>query len=222
MKAGRTVAGTGLIVIGLLFLLDAAGTLDAGHLIGMWWPLLIVAIVAAHARNERRAGPGTVAAALVGLLLLGTTTGLLGGRAWSIVWPGLLILLGVGVVVAGRSGSKPSGPQPRYLVVLQSRVVQPETEAMTHASVTAILGAATLDLSTLRPAGPTTTVTATTVLGGIDVIVPEGWAVSITGIPLLGAWDDTTRRDLPASHRLEVRAFSFIGGVEVRHARRWS
>ena len=222
MKAGRVVTGTGLIVLGALFLLDAAGMLDAGHLIGMWWPLLIIGAAAAHPFTERRAGPGAAAVALAGLLLLGATTGLLGGRAWAVVWPGLLILLGIGVVVAGRSGAASSGSHPRYLVVLQGRVVEPPPSGPPRASVTSILGAAKLDMSKVRPAGATTTVTATAILGGVDIIVPEGWSVSISGIPLLGAWDDTTRRDLPASHRLVVRAFSVLGGVEVRHARRWS
>jgi hypothetical protein len=47
--------------------------------------------------------------------------------------------------------------------------------------------------------------------------------VRLSGIPLLGMWDNTTRRDLAVdeARTLEVNATVLLGGLEVRHADRW-
>ena len=48
--------------------------------------------------------------------------------------------------------------------------------------------------------------------------------VRLSGIPLLGMWDNTTRRDLAVdeARTLEVQATVILGGLEVRHSKRWS
>ena len=43
MRWDRVVMGATLIAIGALFLLDRADVLDAGQVIGDWWPATIVA-----------------------------------------------------------------------------------------------------------------------------------------------------------------------------------
>ncbi len=43
MRWDRVVMGATLIAIGVLFLLDRADVLDAGQVIGDWWPAVIVA-----------------------------------------------------------------------------------------------------------------------------------------------------------------------------------
>lgn len=40
---GRLLLGLSVVVLGVLFLLDSAGVLDAGKAIDRWWPLVIVA-----------------------------------------------------------------------------------------------------------------------------------------------------------------------------------
>ena len=66
-------------------------------------------------------------------------------------------------------------------------------------------------------------ISATAVMGGIDVVVPHGWRVDIRGLPLLGGWDDTTARDEVTAEapRLEIHALLVMGGLEVKHPRRW-
>jgi hypothetical protein len=82
----------------------------------------------------------------------------------------------------------------------------------------------TLDLSEATPATTGAVVDATAVLGSITVLVPRGWLVEVRGIPVLGGWDDTTDRSSIGSGapRLEVRALVALGGLEVKHAGRWS
>ena len=55
-------------------------------------------------------------------------------------------------------------------------------------------------------------------LGGINIIVPPGYAVEINGIPFLGGWscgDDVGVGASPSSPLLRVRGIFFLGGASV-------
>jgi len=40
---GRVLLGGSVVAAGVILLLGAAGVVDAGHVIGSWWPVVIVA-----------------------------------------------------------------------------------------------------------------------------------------------------------------------------------
>lgn len=225
MNPGRAVIGTLLVGLGSVFLLDTAGVLDAGRTLGDWWPLIVILLGAFQIASERRVG--LVPAALVGggLLLLGGTTGLFGGFNWGIVWPIALIAAGAGLLLGWgrhRMGAVDEA-QVSGMAVLSASRVATRSASFRSATVTAILGGLTLDLTQATPQAGGATVSATAVFGGVDVIVPTGWAVTIRGLPLFGGWDDTTARvgEQPGTPRLEIRALVLFGGLEVKHPRRW-
>jgi predicted membrane protein len=102
--------------------------------------------------------------------------------------------------------------------------VATRSQQFRHASLTAVLGGVTLDLSEATPATTGAVIDATTILGGVTILVPRGWIVEVRGIPVLGGWDDTTDRSAIGSGapRVEVRALVALGGLEVKHAGRWA
>jgi class 3 adenylate cyclase len=87
-------------------------------------------------------------------------------------------------------------------------------------SVTAValMGGCELDLRRAEMEGPYVHVTAVAVMGGIDVIVPEGIEVELTGLPVMGGKHLKVADVpvLPGSPVVVVRAFPIMGGVSVR------
>jgi len=226
MNAGRGLFGAVLAALGIVLLLDTADVLDAGRVVGAWWPLAIVLLGVLHASAVRRATGAGITLVVVGLALLGVSTGLFGSDAWRFVWP--VALIGVGGWLAlgwgRRLGSRPSDDdEVDGIAVLGSARLATRSQSFRRASVTAVLGGVTLDLSQAAPVPSGGEVTIAGILGGVTVLVPRGWVVEIRGLPILGSWDDTTdRRDLgPGSPRLEVQALVVFGGVEVKHSARW-
>jgi hypothetical protein len=87
-----------------------------------------------------------------------------------------------------------------------------------HSVALAILGGVELDLRDATIEGRELLLTAVAILGGIEIVVPEGVAVDVGGFALLGGNEHQqgnvpVRPGTPVVH---VRAFSLLGGVEVK------
>lgn len=226
MNAGRSLFGTLLATIGVLFILDSAGSLDAVETIGRWWPAAVVALGAFHAFGTSGSRRGSLVLIGVGLALLGVTTGTFGEDAWRFVWPSALVLAGLWVLGGWgrRYGIKPSDDEEvDGIAVLGSVRLATRSQSFRRASLTSVLGGITLDLADALPIGPGAEITVTSFVGRVTILVPRGWSVEMRGIPLLGGWDDTTDRSAvgSGSPRLEVQALLVLGGVEVKHSGRW-
>jgi hypothetical protein len=79
----------------------------------------------------------------------------------------------------------------------------------------ALLGGGTFDLTSAPPA-PNARLTLVAFLGGIDVTVPPGSRVTMSGLSLLGSREvKVTPGDGPEVH---VNAFAVLGGVEVKES----
>ena len=103
-------------------------------------------------------------------------------------------------VVGVLSGARRSGPW---------RPAQPTR-------VVAVLGSCRIDLTRVD-LEPVTHIVATAVLGGIEVLVPEGIGVDFGGFAFLGGRDDkTTAHRRPGAPIVRVDGFAFLGGVTVR------
>jgi hypothetical protein len=220
---GRVIIGFGLVGLGIVYLLDAAEWVDAGDVISRWWPLIVIAVGVAQWLANRSAWFGPTLLIGLGLVFLGQRNDILGDNVWTFVWP--FVLIGIGAWILWGRGGAPSttgGGTVGVISILTGQDAVVSGEPFRGGDATVILGGATIDLSEATLEGDVT-ITATVLLGGLDILVPEGWKITITGTPFLGGWDNTTRRDLVPSDapRLNVRALVILGGLEVQHPERW-
>jgi hypothetical protein len=86
----------------------------------------------------------------------------------------------------------------------------------------AIMGGGEIDLREARFAEPTVTIHAITIMGGIQIFVPEDAHVQVNGFGLMGAFDDsrahgegTPGEGAPGGPRIIINGFAFWGGVTV-------
>lgn len=81
-----------------------------------------------------------------------------------------------------------------------------------------VLGSCTLDLRRAEIDGAELVVDGACILGNLEVVVPEGVEVELTGIPILGS-KELHVADVappPGSPRVRVRAVCILGSVLVR------
>lgn len=85
-------------------------------------------------------------------------------------------------------------------------------------NVVAVMGGCQLDLRNAEIDGDEVVINCLSIMGGIEIIVPEGISVDFSGIPLLGGTTCKINPDvpiIPGSPRVVVRALAVMGGVEV-------
>ena len=220
MTRSQLVVGVLLITVGVLLLFDRAGTVDAWALFEVGWPAIVILAGAAQVATRPRNLLGGVILTGLGVALFAWTLGYVTSLA--VLWPLLLIALGVWMMAArrpstfhieGLAGLEDSDTD--IVAVFDDRVVQ-RSGPYAGGSITAVFGDVRLDLrdASLDPAGAT--VQVTTIFGDLDLEVPEGWRVTVTGPELLGDVNLRAAHDPPDDAPvLQLRVVTIFGDIDI-------
>lgn len=86
----------------------------------------------------------------------------------------------------------------------------------------AFWGGSILDLREARFESPVTVIRAHAIMGGVQVLVPEGVRVEVSGIGIMGGFNESGSQSATGGNAPVVRVtgLAFWGGVQVRHMRR--
>ncbi|MGC9970177.1 MAG: DUF5668 domain-containing protein [Bryobacteraceae bacterium] len=215
----------GLLVaaVGVVLFLDMQELIDA-HLVFRFWPLAIIGLGMARllqpGQSERTQGAILM---FIGVLLQLQILGIVHLR-FRELWP--LALIALGALLAwqaieaqrdGRPGNSASFLN-RWTVFGGGELVS-DAKDFQGGEVLAVFGGYSIDLRGASIAGPSATLHANALFGGVELKVPETWSVSIQGLPLFGGYSDTTKHPRPDSEskRLIVTGFAMFGGVEVKN-----
>lgn len=223
LDLGRLLLGLVVVAFGVLFLLDAAGVLNADKAVNHWWPMIIVAAgLLTLAERPPSVVRGTILTA-IGVVLLLFTTHLLEKDAWNYVWPVLVILVGLLIILRWHGRTIFSGADTEDVIRSTAFFGGPKlactSKHLRGASLTAIFGGITLDLRDAAPAPEGASINVTTFCGGVDVLVPKGWHVSVRSTPIFGGLDDKTDHSQvpPDAPTLHVDALTVLGGATIKH-----
>ncbi|WP_250447697.1 LiaI-LiaF-like domain-containing protein [Actinotalea sp. C106] len=210
--------GVLLVTAGVLALLGQAGVVDVslGQLLGTWWPLVVIAVGLAALLTVPRAWAGPSAVVGLGVLLQLITLDLIELDFWEVLWPVVIILVGLSLLT--RVGSRGTDDQTVNAAVMwwgtQRRSASQDFQG---GSLSAVMGGIDLDL---RHAGigSRAELSIFTLWGGVEVKVPPTWRVVIGGLPVLAGWEDKTAPpDDPDAPVLTIHVTAIMGGLEVRN-----
>ena len=222
----RLILGLSLIAIGVIYSLDRLGYFEAGNLL-RWWPIVLVA-----AGLGKLFSPGSSSSRWTGLLLTGIGAWLLLERVdllyvsfWD-WWPLLLIGFGARFVMQGMRGAPRSpvdaGHSINGLAMLGGGTRSSSSAAFQGGDLVAFMGGFDIDLRQARIESSPAVIDAFAFWGGIDLRVPDDWRVTVSGIPLLGGFEDSTdpvnEEDLDGPpQELIVKGYAIMGGVTVKN-----
>jgi predicted membrane protein len=242
----QLVVGLLIIFVGVVFTLDELGIAPAISYL-RYWPLALVLIGVLKMLQARDGGGAFagVLFTLAGVWLQAEELDVINIRIWQI-WPLALVLFGGYLVwqgLAGR-GTRPAptvdpvipetpvrddwaGNAPAKVVDATSTVsgvailggVSRGNNSRTFrgADLLAIMGGYQLDLRQAAINGDAV-IDIFVMWGGIEIRVPENWSVSSRIVPLMAGVEDKTRPPQGArDHRLELRGFALMGGVEIKN-----
>lgn len=220
----QLLVGLIVIAVGVLFTLDNLGITDAEQYL-RYWPAGLIAIgllKLAQSRDGMGGAFGGFIFALSGTWLLLEQTEVVRLSFWDL-WPSLLVMFGgylVWQAYSGRQQRAASGDSNSVvsgLAVLGGVARGNNSRGFRGGNLTAVMGGCELDLRQAAIHGEAA-LDVFAMWGGIEIRVPEDWTVVGRVTPLLGGFDDKTRPPQGASaHRLVIRGFAIMGGIEVKN-----
>jgi hypothetical protein len=239
----QLIVGLLIIFVGIVFSLEELGVAPAVHYL-RFWPTALIAIGVLKMLQARDGG-GAFAGllfTLVGTWLQAEELNIIHIRLWQI-WPIALVLFGGFLVWQGlaargtppeTTGGAPLFPSsdgrassPGFVTDANARLSAMailggvsrgnNSRAFRGADLLAIMGGCQLDLRQAAINGEAV-IDVFTMWGGIEIRVPEDWTVVSQIFPFMGGVEDKTRPPQGAmTHRLVLRGFAIMGGVEIKN-----
>jgi hypothetical protein len=248
---GRLIVAFGLILIGLLLLMPFIGFDWSLDLWDFWPCLLIFQGISVLGRSEGRRADGWLWI-FFGALFMGSSLGFYHLHI-GFVWPLLIITLGVMLLLRSRPNAASGGNRgdragssepgkagrpdgsagfryasdgseiPQILWILGGTQHRIDSKRFRNGQVTSVLSKGTIDLTRADVEGEAE-LDVLSILGTVEVLVPEGWEIVIHGSSLIGNMKNETRTGgskgrtgSPAAKRLVVKGLALLGDVIMRN-----
>jgi hypothetical protein len=223
----RLIFGLAIMAWGLILTLDNFGLIDAGR---YWrlWPLLLIAIGVARLAESVRSGfrmSGFVLV-LIGIALLLHNLDVVRLKQ---VWPLILFFIGGGIVwkALGPGRGRDSACTDVAPVANSNRLDAftfmggiergTNSQAFEGGTAMAVMGGCEIDLRSASLENGKAVFDTFAMWGGVEIRVPEDWAVESHVVPLLGGFEDKTRQPADAKQRLVITGIAIMGGVGVKN-----
>ena len=170
----RIVLGVAIIAVGVMLLLDTLGVPGLNNILSTWWPIFVIlaGLVSLINGPKNYVWPGVLV--VFGTFLQLNELGILGFSTWQIIWPTLVIMIGLSIISdKGRNIKNVNKSERQDIVaVLGGNEKKNKSTNYKGSKITAIMGGAMLDLrkATIEKEA---TIEVTTFCGGIEIRVPK-------------------------------------------------
>jgi predicted membrane protein len=232
-----------LVVVGTAFLLDHMGIVSMDRIFRLW-PVILIFAGAVRFLETNCNRVFSVLLILIGTLFLLGNLGYL-RFSWGEIWPVALIAAGA-TMIWGRTmayripargenrgtgrgtdmGAAETAKDPNAVTAtalfggVERRITISNFKSGT---ISAMFGGVELDFRSADIEGEEAVLFVEAVFGGIELVVPERWAVIYEGQSIFGGYSDETRPPLPevpgtpAKKRLILRGQALFGGITVKN-----
>jgi len=215
--------GLAIIIVGLLFLAQNLGYLQSFPFWNYLPVLLIILGLYQLLVNRFHAWVGPILMILVGSFLLMATLDII---TWStfgtMIWPTILILVGLSIIFRRSSNDKEfsvdTESQFNIFAAFSGQKRKITATDFKAGEATAMFGGIELDLREARILNPPARIQSTALFGGVELYVPQDWDVRMDVVALFGGADDK-RKDMVNSKTtpdLIISGTAMFGGLDIK------
>lgn len=205
-----------VLTLGNFDIIDARGVLR-------FWPVLLI-IFGGVRLVEPGPGSGRIFGAfvaVVGVILLLNRLDIIDTRIWSF-WPLLLIAIGGALIWRTQGSTEHITEEADDLIsgtaILGGLEQRSTSQHFRGGNLSAIMGGHEVDLRDAdMPEGEIAVLDIFTLMGGVELRVPEQWNVALEGSAFLGGYENKARGSATSNKRLIIRGQSIMGGVEIKN-----
>jgi len=217
----RVWVGLFFLFFGFGFLMNEMNLIDFPMIISKWWPIIIIVIGFIQLTHKKYSSiaPGIFLILIGALFLLNQ---LLDINLMIYFWPLIFIFIGVVIIFskAGREKVADTNKSINTSAIFSGTEIRSQSKHFQGGSVTTIFGSAEIDLREAIIPEEGAFMDLTTVFGSIEIMVPPHVQVELTGLPIMGGWDDKTRRRSNEDEQrtvLKLNSLTVFGGLEVKN-----
>lgn len=218
--------GLALIAIGVILGGNALGIFNVNIFFKGWWTLFIIipSFIGIISNKDKT---GSIIGFIVGIALLLASRGIF---AYDIIWkllvPFIIIAIGLSMIfkttfdretnnnikeLNGKIDSKEG-----YTATFSGQDIRLDGEEFKGTNLNAVFGGVKLDLRNSKIKDDVV-INATSVFGGIDIYVPDGYKVKVKSNSIFGGVSDDKKYKVDEkSHVIYVNATCIFGGVEIK------
>lgn len=217
----QVFAGLLVIALGVGLFLNGLGVINFGEFVRQWWPIVPIGIGVIGFVSNPRQWVWPLLFFMFGIAALLKQLGYVDFNLWSLFWPTIIIVVGFSLIFQNHAwGSKPADVDDDHInasVLFAGQNVRSVSHNFKGGDLSAVFGGIDLDLRDAKiKDGAEINVFAA--FGGVDMKVPEGWVVKVSGLPVFGGWEDkTTKPTDKNAPTLKINATCAFGGFSVGH-----
>ncbi len=215
----KTISGIVIAAIGGLLLLNTLNVINFNNLIADYWPLLLIGAGLLILVNDFRSW--LVAAFLVALggLYQLRELDVIDIQPWSVIWPLIIIFVGLSVVFGRSYSGKRVSKADRDDVsaILAGVNIINHSKKFTQSNATAIMGGARIDLRQAE-FDKEALVEVFGFWGGIEIVVPENVVIrnQVNNV-MAGTEDKTNQKTDKNAPVLTIAGTLIMAGVSIRN-----
>lgn len=240
---GKYIFGMLLILLGLGFLLDQFNVISFGMIFSTYWPMILIIIGVTNLFNKDSSRFGNSLLIVVGLLFQINELSVLPFSVFGLILPVILILVGFNILFS-RKKEQRYNPALNENTYLENREETDDTLGFKNITMdnsldsfafmsavetnnrsqefrggraTAVMGSIEIDFRGAVPFKNNIELELTSIMGSIEILVPENWRVEVRGTPLLGAISNKSRYNTDANTPiLNLKCFVLMGSIEIK------
>ena len=214
-----------LVIIGVIIGLTTIGITDIDIFFDGWWTLVIIVpcFIGLFTNKDKT---GNIIGLLVGvILLLGMQNIIDFNLIWKLLLPSIIVIIGLSLIFKNTFNSKINNEIKKlnnkntkdneYCATFSGQRIDFPNEEFKGATLNSVFGSITCDLREAK-IKEDVVINASSVFGGIDIIVPDDVNIKIKSNSIFGGVNNKKKNNEDKKYTIYVNASCLFGGVDIK------
>lgn len=214
-----------LVIIGFIIGLNTIGITDIDIFFDGWWTLVIIVpcFIGLFTNKDKT---GNIIGLLVGvILLLGMQNIIDFNLIWKLLLPSIIVIIGLSLIFKNTFNSKINNEIKKlnnkntknneYCATFSGQRIDFPNEEFKGATLNSVFGSITCDLREAK-IKEDVVINASSVFGGIDIIVPDDVNIKIKSNSIFGGVNNKKKNNEDKKYTIYVNASCLFGGVDIK------
>lgn len=214
-----------LVIIGVIIGLNTIGITDIDIFFDGWWTLVIIVpcFIGLFINKDKT---GNIIGLLVGvILLLGMQNIIDFNLIWKLLLPSIIVIIGLSLIFKNTFNSKINNEIKKlnnkntkdneYCATFSGQRIDFPNEEFKGATLNSVFGSITCDLREAK-IKEDVVINASSVFGGIDIIVPDDVNIKIKSNSIFGGVNNKKKNNEDKKYTIYVNASCLFGGVDIK------